>query len=77
MGHKKSELDGAKAVGMMTIAMFPDSDLLENDGALIKQYDYYVSGWKHLASLAIWPTFIPQHMSGPGPNFKAYKEYLF
>ena len=55
LGHRKSELDGAKSVGCSTLVMFPDSDLLENGGLPMAQYDYYVPNWKQVLEVPLWP----------------------
>lgn len=55
LGHRGSELDGAKAVGLTTLVMFPDEDLLSNRGTPLAKYDYFVPGWRHVNKLPLWP----------------------
>lgn len=54
VGHKKTELDGAKSVGCSTLVMFPDHDLLTQGGLPMTQYDFFVPGWKHILEVPMW-----------------------
>lgn len=55
LGHRGSELNGAKSLGLTTLVMFPDADLLFNNGKALTRYDYYLPGWKHVPELPFWP----------------------
>jgi putative hydrolase of the HAD superfamily len=54
LGHRASELLGAKSVGCSTLVMFPDADLLQNGAKPLAQFDFYVPSWKHLLDVPMW-----------------------
>jgi len=54
LGHRGSELEGAKKLGLSTLVMFPDPDLLEHGGHKLVNYDFYVPSWKHVIEVPLW-----------------------
>lgn len=54
LGHRGTELKGAADLGMTTLVMFPDSDLLLNRGAALSRFDFYIPSWKHVPRLDFW-----------------------
>ena len=54
LGHRASELNGAQSVGISTLVMNPDADLLENRGAPLARYDFFLPGWRHVINLPFW-----------------------
>lgn len=54
LGHKRTELLGAKALGCSTVVMFPDADLLENGMKELANFDYYIPAWKYLPKVPLW-----------------------